>query len=51
MLYAELDAEVAIADFQVACAHLESLHLAYVVVINKARWGLTGQFDDFGLIR
>ena len=54
LLYAELDAEAAIVDFQVACAHLESLHSHdAVAVINKGvPGGFTGQFEDFkSLIR
>ena len=54
LLYEQLDAEPRINDFQVACAHLESLHSHdAVAVINKGvPGGFTGQFDDFkGLIR
>lgn len=54
LLYEQLDAEPRIVDFQVACAHLESLHSHdAVAVINKGvPGGFTGQFDDFkGLIR
>jgi GTP cyclohydrolase I len=54
LLYEQLDAEPRIADFQVACAHLESLHSHdAVAVINKGvPGGFTGQFEDFkGLIR
>lgn len=54
LLYEQLDAEPAIIDFQVACAHLESLHSHdAVAVINKGvPGGYTGHFDDFkSLIR
>ncbi len=54
LLYEQLDAEPKIVDFQVACAHLESLHSHdAVAVINKGvPNGFTGQFDDFkSLIR
>jgi len=54
LLYEQLDAEPRIIDFQVACAHLESLHSHdAVAVINKGvPGGFTGQFDDFkSLIR
>lgn len=53
LLYEQLSEEPKIADFQVACAHLESLHSHdAVAVINKGvPGGFTGQFDDFkGLI-
>ncbi len=54
LLYEQLAAEPKIVDFQVACAHLESLHSHdAVAVINKGvPGGFTGQFEDFkGLIR
>ncbi len=54
LLYEQLDKEPAIADFQVACAHLESLHSHdAVAVINKGvPGGFTGHFEDFkSLIR
>jgi GTP cyclohydrolase I len=54
LLYEQLDEEPKIVDFQVACAHLESLHSHdAVAVINKGvPGGFTGQFDDFqSLIR
>jgi GTP cyclohydrolase I len=49
LLYEELDAEPRIVDFQVACAHLESLHSHdAVAVINKGvPGGFTGHFEDF----
>ncbi|MEM8868040.1 MAG: GTP cyclohydrolase FolE2 [Verrucomicrobiota bacterium] len=54
LLYERLEAEPRILDFQVACAHLESLHSHdAVAVINKGMpGGFTGHFEDFkSLIR
>ena len=54
LLYEQLDDEPKIVDFQVACAHLESLHSHdAVAVINKGvPDGFTGHFDDYkSLIR
>ena len=54
LLYEQLDAEPKIVDFQVACAHLESLHSHdAVAVINKGvPGGFVGHFEDFkALIR
>jgi GTP cyclohydrolase I len=54
LLYEQLDSEPKIVDFQVACAHLESLHSHdAVAVINKGvPGGFTGHFEDFkSLIR
>ncbi len=54
LLYEELTKESRIADFQVACSHLESLHShdAVAVIHKGVSGGFTGQFDDFkGLIR
>lgn len=53
LLYEQLDGDERIVDFQVACAHLESLHSHdAVAVINKGVPGFTGHFEDFkGLIR
>lgn len=49
LLYEALDADPRIADFQIACAHLESLHSHdAVAVINKGiDRGFTGHIDDF----
>jgi len=49
LLYEELDDEPRIVDFQVACAHLESLHSHdAVAVINKGvPGGFTGHVEDF----
>ena len=54
LLYEELIKESRIADFQVACSHLESLHShdAVAVIHKGVKGGFTGQFDDFkGLVR
>lgn len=54
LLYEHLAADPRIVDFQVACAHLESLHSHdAVAVINKGvPGGFTGAFEDFkSLIR
>jgi GTP cyclohydrolase I len=54
LLHERLDAAPGIADFQVACAHLESLHSHdAIAVINKGvPGGFAGEFDDFkSLIR
>lgn len=54
LLYEQLDQDPRIVDFQVACAHLESLHSHdAVAVINKGvSGGFTGHFEDFkSLIR
>jgi GTP cyclohydrolase I len=54
LLYEQLEADARIIDFQVACAHLESLHSHdAVAVINKGvPGGFTGHVDDFkALIR
>ena len=52
LLYEELDDEPRIVDFQVACAHLESLHSHdAVAVINKGvPGGFTGHFEDFKVL-
>ncbi|MEM8549317.1 MAG: GTP cyclohydrolase FolE2 [Verrucomicrobiota bacterium] len=49
LVYEQLDAEPRIKDFQVACAHLESLHSHdAVAVINKGLpGGFTGDASDF----
>ena len=49
LVYEELDADSHIKDFQVACAHLESLHSHDAVsVINKGLPnGLSADFSDF----
>jgi len=54
LLYERLDEDARIADFQIACAHLESLHShdAVAVIHKGVPDGFTGQFDDFqSLIR
>jgi len=52
LLYEQLDAEPRIVDFQVACAHLESLHSHdAVAVINKGvEHGFTGDIEDFRVL-
>ncbi len=54
LLHERLDDVPAIADFQVACAHLESLHShdAVAVITKGVPGGFDGEFGDFkGLIR
>jgi len=54
LLHEQLSGEPRIVDFQVACAHLESLHShdAVAVIHKGVPGGFTGQFDDFkNLIR
>lgn len=50
LLHAQLDADKRIADFQVACAHLESLHShdAVAVIVKGVKGGFRGDFADFG---
>lgn len=50
LLYRELAADKRIADFQVACAHLESLHShdAVAVITKGVPGGFRGEFTDFG---
>jgi len=49
LMYEQLDAESRIVDFQVACAHLESLHShdAVAVICKGVPGGFSGEFDDF----
>jgi len=49
LLYQELDRDARIADFEVACAHLESLHShdAISVIAKGVPGGFTANFDDF----
>lgn len=49
LLYEAVDADPRISDFQIACAHLESLHSHdAVAVINKGvDHGFSGHIDDF----
>ena len=54
LLYAQLNKDERIRDFQVACAHLESLHShdAIAVIHKGVPGGFTGHIDDFrALIR
>lgn len=50
LVFEQLDNDKRIADFQIACAHLESLHSHdAVAVINKGvSGGFSGNVDDFG---
>jgi GTP cyclohydrolase I len=50
LLYRELDHDPRIKDFEVACAHLESLHShdAVSVICKGVKGGFTGNFTDFG---
>ena len=49
LLYAELAKDKRIADFQVACSHLESLHShdAVSVICKGVKGGFTADFADF----
>ncbi len=52
LLHRELAADKRIADFQVACAHLESLHShdAVAVITKGVPGGFRGDFGDFGAL-
>lgn len=49
LLYQELDGDVRISDFEIACAHLESLHShdAISVIAKGIPGGFIANFDDF----
>jgi GTP cyclohydrolase I len=49
LLYRELGTDKRIVDFQVACAHLESLHShdAVSVICKGVKGGFTADFSDF----
>ncbi|MEM9025586.1 MAG: GTP cyclohydrolase FolE2 [Verrucomicrobiota bacterium] len=49
LLHRELTAHPAIRDFQIACAHLESLHShdAVAVMVKGVEGGYSGDFDAF----
>jgi GTP cyclohydrolase I len=49
LLYHELNGDARIRDFQVACAHLESLHShdAVSVICKGVPGGFTADFMDF----
>jgi len=49
LLFESVDADSRIADFQIVCAHLESLHShdAVAVVTKGVEQGFSGQVDDF----
>lgn len=50
LLYREFDADRRIADFRIACSHLESLHShdAVSVICKGVKGGFTADFMDFG---
>jgi GTP cyclohydrolase IB len=52
LLYREFDADPRIADFRIACTHLESLHShdAVSVICKGVRGGFTADFMDFGAL-
>ena len=52
LLYRELNGDRRIHDFQVACAHLESLHShnAVSVICKGVKGGLKADFSDFGAL-
>lgn len=50
LLYEKLNSENRLVDFQIACAHLESLHShdTVAVVCKGVSGGFTGSVEDFG---
>ncbi|MFL2848244.1 MAG: GTP cyclohydrolase FolE2 [Coraliomargaritaceae bacterium] len=52
LLFAQLNADKRIKDFQVACAHLESLHShdAIAVIHKGVPGGFSGSVDDFNAL-
>jgi GTP cyclohydrolase I len=50
LLYKEFDADGRVADFRIACSHLESLHShdAVSVICKGVKGGFTADFMDFG---
>jgi GTP cyclohydrolase IB len=52
LLYKEFDADKRIADFRIACSHLESLHShdAVSVICKGVKGGFTADFMDFGAL-
>ena len=52
LLYREFDADKRIADFRIACSHLESLHShdAVSVICKGVPGGFTADFMDFGAL-
>jgi len=50
LLYKEFDGDKRIADFRIACSHLESLHShdAVSVICKGVKGGFTADFMDFG---
>jgi len=49
LLYRQFNADARIKDFQIACAHLESLHShdAVSVICKGVKGGFTADFSDF----
>lgn len=52
LLYREFDADRRIRDFQIACAHFESLHShdAVSAICKGVKGGLSANFTDFGAL-
>ncbi len=52
LIFAELDSDKRIADFEAACIHLESLHShdAVSVICKGKAGGFTANFNDFSLL-
>ena len=52
LLYLEFDRDKRIADFRIACSHLESLHShdAVSVICKGVKGGFTADFMDFGAL-
>jgi GTP cyclohydrolase IB len=52
LVYAELECDVRIRDFQVACSHLESLHShdAVSVIAKGVPGGMGAEFSDFATL-
>ena len=52
LLYLEFDADKRIADFRIACSHLESLHShdAVSVICKGVKGGFAADFMDFGAL-
>jgi GTP cyclohydrolase I len=52
LLFAQLNADSRIQDFQVTCAHLESLHShdAIAVIHKGVPGGFNGHVDDFSAL-
>ncbi|AOS43496.1 GTP cyclohydrolase FolE2 [Lacunisphaera limnophila] len=52
LLYREFDRDKRIADFRIACSHLESLHShdAVSVICKGVKGGFSADFMDFGML-